>query len=367
VRETHNLALRTSFKYNRTGEATAVLTWALIALTLTVVFSAIALIGAAGPMPEAPTDPIHVVLTAAGANFIGGVVAALTLVWSVARARHALLAREYDQLGHLRSRARVQSAVALGASLTLYWVLGTPYWFGPDSIWIYQALAGLSALFTATCMAWSTWDQREPASGVQSVKRFTYCGVALVVSVLVAAVVATSLPVPDWPSLCPWIAGCAAGFALAVAFVLFVRVSPPLKEGKATHSKPSDRGFTESETAPTHSGSQRKCTACRAEMGIARRRRSLVRSSALVFVVTALSCVAQGFRFDGAYGWPLGAACAALTGLVGLAVFEPTSLARRERRLLLLRGRHSEAVIAASRAPSDDGRNAGSANEVADV
>ena len=155
IRETHNLALRTSYKYNRTGEATAVLTWALIALTLTVTFSAIAL-----------ADKHEVVLIGRlDALAIGFVVATVTLVWSVARMRHALLAREYEQ-DQLRTRRAVQLVVATGAAAVLFWGLGLPVALSNRWAWLYEGGLGFLAVFVAAFIELGTLEQPRPTCEV---------------------------------------------------------------------------------------------------------------------------------------------------------------------------------------------------------
>jgi hypothetical protein len=320
IGETHNLALRTSFKYNRTNEATAVLTWALIALSLTVSFAAIAVLDKSQPLFTPTNVPVTpVTLTSSDMVLVGSVLATVTFVWSMARLRHSRVGRDDDA----RSPAsRVQLWVVCGSAFSIFWAAGLPLFLeGRWPLPVFQIGVGFFALFTATSMAWATWGQASADRINTGAKRLSVTMLPPVAYGALACIAYRVWGPQDWRQGLPWALGSVFGSVIAT---LVAAKFGDIKLAPERHTTP---------LAVTHSGEARDCQRCAEERELDDTKRVGWRVLTIIGVAALLSFMAQNFQTHRAYAWPLVATCAALTVLIGVAVLEPTFLERRERRI----------------------------------
>ena len=131
----------------------------------------------------------------------------------------------------------------------------------------------------------------------------------------------------DAKALAPWILGCLSGFFVAAGALGVIDKQTP------GNPKPLLGPFAHQQQPGT-------CPMCKVDNRPGAERRAWQRTLSLLSCACVLSWLAQNYQWVGGYGWPLLAACLALTGLVGIAALEPTSLERRERRVMKQRGVH---------------------------
>ena len=183
VRETHNLGVRTSSKYDRTTEATALLSLSLLAFALAIVFVASAAGGPAG------TGPIS--LTLLHRVLIGGLIGAYCGLQLLARIRYNRQAIDESALKEQPKRLRLglwggQLYAYLLAALVFDVVVFEP----PKERNLWIALTVVLALATLCCFWLAT--SPEQTAGKESWKnrrrRWTRRGVLTVITGGLAAV-----------------------------------------------------------------------------------------------------------------------------------------------------------------------------------
>jgi hypothetical protein len=330
VGETHNLARRTSFKYNRTNEATAVLTWALIALSLTVSFAAIAVLDKSQPLLAPPGVPVTpVTLTLPDMVLVGSVLAIVTFVWSMARMRHSGLGSHDDAR---KATSWMQRAVVYGCAFSIFWAAGLPLFLEVRWQNVFQFGVGFLALFTATSMAWATWGQ---VATYRIDTGFTRLSFTMLPPVAFSVLGCLGYQVwwrpYDWPGGLPWAIGSVSGSVIAT---FIAKIIGHIELAPKRDTTP----------LPEHSGTALACDRCAEDRHLDSARRVRWRVLTILGFAAPLSFMAQNFHTHHAYAWPLAAVCAALTALIGVAVLEPTSLEARERRIRQQRDLHTEEV-----------------------
>ena len=309
IGETHNLAIRTSFKYNRTNEATAVLTWALMALSLTVCFMAIIILDETHPLGVKDGDPVlPVILDWQDTLLLGSVLTAITFAWSVARMRHSRLGRDHESG---KPMARLQGAVVVGSAVSILWAISSPLLIPKDwQLIFFSGGIGFTSMFTANCMAWATLGQAQTFRVNAGLRPFQL-----------------------WQQAVPWALGSFGGSLVALACACAVGKVPIRPKRDTT-------------ALPDHEGPWVRCRSCKERGHEATATTIKWRIGAILSFSGLFSLAAQQFTVDQAYGWPLVATGAALTALVGVAVLEPTFLDRRERDIKAQRRKHEEALTA---------------------
>jgi uncharacterized membrane protein YsdA (DUF1294 family) len=184
VRETHNLGVRTSSKYDRTTEATALLSLSLLAFALAIVFVASA---AGGP---ARTGPIS--LTLLHRVLIGGLIGAYCGLQLLARIRYNRQAIDESALKQQPKRLRLglwggQLYAYLLAALVFDVVVFEP---APKERNLWIALTVVLALATLCCFWLATSPEqtagKEPWKNRR--RRWTRRGVLTVITGGLAAV-----------------------------------------------------------------------------------------------------------------------------------------------------------------------------------
>ncbi len=136
IRETHNLAVRTDFKYQQTKEAVAVLTFALLSLALSVV---LVLGGITAQRADAPPAPIPLSMRLLLSLTLGAYVA-LHLFATARERRQTVVERasfETGRLARVRQLARVVSPIPVAAVPAT--LVAVP--FSATGLWIAVAIA----------------------------------------------------------------------------------------------------------------------------------------------------------------------------------------------------------------------------------
>ncbi len=318
-REVLNLAQRTSFKYNRSTEALAALTWSLICLALVVVCVVIA------AMSNPPGEPIT--LGVPEGLFFGGILSLVVLVLSVSRYRYQRLGANADDVA-VKHWAPALATILAGTGAVMC-ALGLAEWLGTfETTGFYVGSVQCLTAIAVGCVAVNALQRgnatapESPCAG-RSGWSVAAGGVFICLPVGLSLAAITVFA----PSDSRWISLSAAALGFAVALGLALATGRPFPRLRLWNPRSvcDARIKVEGPQFPYN------CPRCELARDQFKGRRAYLASLAAVAVGSAFAVISCRFAITQQFIWPL-CACFGIVTLISISgALAPTFAVRRQR------------------------------------